>query len=304
LLKISARTTSDAETAMTDLFEVVFGQSPVVESRPDSSLRNIATFVESSEWSSGLTNVLRSGLRRIKDSGLGSSRLSIEQIRREDWAESWKRHFKPIEIGRALLIKPSWSRRPPRAGQAVIVLDPGLSFGTGQHHTTRYCLDHLAALRHIPVTRTLLSARRLGQNQSLLDLGAGSGILAIAAAKLGYSPVRAIDNDPEAVRIARQNARRNRVEGKLTIDCRDLTKDRWNRKMFDVVCANLIADVLIATSQRIAAAVNDGGFLIAAGILHREFGQVAAAFRARGLKVVHSKREGEWRSAVFRKPDV
>src|SRR4029079_17865294 len=98
------------------------------------------------------TGALRAGLKRISACGLniGTGKISCQKVRREDWAESWKRHFKPIEIGSALLIKPSWSKRPPKKGQAVIVLDPGLSFGTGQHATTSFCLKQLASRRTRP----------------------------------------------------------------------------------------------------------------------------------------------------------
>ena len=123
-----------------------------------------------------------------------TGRLRIRKLD-PDWKESWKRHFKPMEIGDALLIKPSWSKKRARKSQKVIVLDPGLSFGTGQHATTSFCLDEIVRLK-----RSASSPRRL---QSFLDIGTGSGILAIAAAKMGYAPIYAIDYDSDAVRIAR-----------------------------------------------------------------------------------------------------
>ena len=112
----------------------------------------------------------RAGLRRaLRRLWPGRAGILIKKLRRENWAESWKRHFKPVEIGRALLIKPGWSRRRARPGERVVRLDPGLSFGTGHHATTAFCLEQLAA------------CRRPGAGQSFLDMGAGSGILAIAA---------------------------------------------------------------------------------------------------------------------------
>src|ERR1051326_5781735 len=149
---------------------------------------------------------LRQELRRLAECGLAISpgRISVEKLRRGDWGESWERHFRPIEIGSALLLKPSWSRTKPKKTQAEVVLDPGLSFGTGQHPTTRFCLEQIVAF-HSP-----------NKPQSFLDLGTGSGILAIAAAKLGYRPVLALDVDPQAIRTARANARRN---GAVRIAC-------------------------------------------------------------------------------------
>src|SRR5262249_3273167 len=143
----------------------------------------------------------------------------------EDWAESWKRHFRPVEIGSRLLLKPSWSRRRPRKNQVLLVLDPGLSFGTGQHPTTRFCLEQLVAFA--------------SRNRSFLDLGTGSGILVIAAKKLGYRRVTAIDSDPDAVRIARANAKRNRLEEKLRLVHQDLTRLPVGWRKHDLVCANL-----------------------------------------------------------------
>ncbi len=207
---------------------------------------------------------------------------------REDWSESWKRHFKPIEIGSRLLIKPSWIKRRPRKNQAVVVLDPGLSFGTGNHPTTAFCLRELAA------------HRQPGIAQSFWDLGTGSGILAIAAAKLGYAPVRAVDFDPEAVRVARENARQNQVLRQIQIAREDVTQIRLtSREKFDFICANLISNLLLAEKRRIVNRLQTGGRLVLAGILQKEFPQVQRAYEKAGLKLAGSQIEGEWRSGAF-----
>src|SRR5262249_55485078 len=160
-----------------------------------------------------------------------------------------------------------WSRRRARKGQATVVLDPGLSFGTGQHPTTAFCLEQL-------VTR-----RVRGQPQSLLDLGTGSGILAIAAAKLGYVPIRAVDCDAEAVRTARGNACRNRLSHQVRFLQQDVAKlpDRQSKK-YSIVCANLLAPLLLAERRRILGQLENSGVLIAAGILKTEFSQLQRAF--------------------------
>ncbi|HXE42587.1 MAG TPA: 50S ribosomal protein L11 methyltransferase, partial [Candidatus Baltobacteraceae bacterium] len=238
---------------------------------------------------------LREGLKRIAECGLniGSGKISCQKVRREDWAESWKRHFKPIEIGSALLIKPSWIKRRPRKGQAVIVLDPGLSFGTGQHPTTSFCLHQLA--RH--ATRNTQHITR-----SFLDIGTGSGILAIAAAKLGYAPVDAFDFDPESVRIARENARKNGVLRKIYITRRDVTKlALHSAKKYDVICANLISTLLIAERTRILYRLKPDGVLVLAGILNSEFALVQRHFQRAGLRLIASQVEKEWRSGAFRR---
>ncbi len=190
-----------------------------------------------------------------------------------------------------MLIKPSWSKRPAKKNQAVIVLDPGLSFGTGQHPTTSFCLNQLAD-RHT----------QDGQSKaSFLDIGTGSGILAIAAAKLGYSPVHAFDFDPEAVRIARENARKNYVAEKLRMTRGDVTKiPARSAAKYDLICANLISTLLVAEQRRIIARLKSGGTLVLAGILNGEFSFVQRSYEKAGLRLVASRREKEWRSGSFR----
>jgi ribosomal protein L11 methyltransferase len=219
------------------------------------------------------------------------SRLLVKKLPRQNWAESWKRHFKPIEIGGALLIKPGWSRRPPRPGQRVIRLDPGLSFGTGHHATTSFCLHQLAA------------CRRRGAAQSFLDIGSGSGILAIAAAKLGYSPVHAFDFDPEAIRVSRSNVRANRVQDRVRPRRQDLALlPVQSSRQWDVICANLTADVLAAHAPKIRARLKPGGQLIVAGILRNEFRKICDIFATSRLTLAEHVINEEWDSGRFESP--
>ncbi len=193
-----------------------------------------------------------------------------------------------MEIGKTLLLKPSWSKKSPKKGQVVVVLDPGLSFGTGQHATTEFCLQEI--VRH--ANRT--------QPQSFLDIGTGSGILAIAASKLGYKPVYAFDFDPEAVRVSRANARSNGVLPKIRIVRDDVTQLPTSIKWrYDFICANLISDLLVAERKRIVAQLNPGGILVLAGILKKEFAEMQREFEKSGLKLVRAKSKKEWRSGSF-----
>ena len=218
--------------------------------------------------------------------------ILIRKLPRQNWAESWKRHFQPVEIGGALLIKPGWSRRRARPGQRVVVLDPGLSFGTGHHATTSFCLEQLAV------------CRRPGASQSFLDIGAGSGILAIAAAKLGYSPVQAFDYDPEAIRVSRANARRNRVPDRVRPRRLDLTRlPARRRRRWDVICANLTADLLASQAEKIRAWLKPGGQLIVAGILRSEFCRIRDQFETSGLTLARNGVKEEWHSGRFASPD-
>ena len=292
LWRVSVATTPEAEDAVSELLGTVSGQ-------PVSSYFNLETGVTTvtaycwrkPAWPAEWRAKIRVGLDQIKNCGLkiGAGKVTIAKMRREDWAESWKRHFQPIEIGHALLIKPSWSKRRPRKNQAVVILDPGLSFGTGQHPTTAFCLRELA---------------RCGKKEagwSFLDIGTGSGILAIAAAKLGYAPVHAFDFDPDAVRIARANARANGVHNQLRIVRRDVTKLPVQPvRQYDLICANLISTLLIAERCRIVAQLKRGGTLVLAGILKSEFSQMQTIFAELGLKLAAKKTEKEWRSGSFR----
>ncbi len=233
---------------------------------------------------------LRQELQAVRDAGLelGSGRVTIRPLRAKSWADSWKHHFKPINVGGVLLVKPDWMRDKPRPGQHVILLNPGLSFGTGHHPTTLFCLERLIA------------CRKTGQNQSFLDVGTGSGILAIAAAKLGYATVEAFDYDPVAVRVARENLRRNRVDDRVRAWRQDLVKLRGKaRPRRDVICANLVYDLLATEASTIGGWLKPGGRLIVAGILERQFDSIVTILCRFGLTLVARKTEGTWQSGEF-----
>jgi ribosomal protein L11 methyltransferase len=291
LWRISITTTIEAEEAVTELLGAILNQTASSHFNVETQISVVSVFgLQKMILARVIRDEISTGLKRIKDCGLniGFGKIKISKVRREDWAESWKRHFKAIEIGDALLVKPSWIKKRPRKNQAVVILDPGLSFGTGQHATTSFCLHEI------------VRCRKTGTQQSFLDIGTGSGILAIAATKLGYKPVRAFDFDPEAVRVAHANVRVNRIEGKIKITRADVTRlPVLAKQKYDLICANLISNLLIAEREKIAAQLNRGGILVLAGILKSEFSQVQTAFEDFGLKLVASRSEKEWRSGSF-----
>lgn len=285
------RTTPEGEESVAALLERSFGV-------PASSYTHLSTGTTSvtaylTRKPAGFLakrKTLRQELRNLKRFGLrvGPAQIRLTKLRPENWAEAWKRHFKPIDLGPALLIRPSWSRRTARSDQKVLVLDPGLSFGTGQHPTTMFCLQQLIAHRNS------------GQAQSCLDLGTGSGILALAAAKLGYRPVEALDNDPESIRAARANAQVNGVRRQIRFRLQDLAAwpTRPTRR-YELVCANLITPLLLALRPRILKRLAPNGRLVLAGILRREFPRIQSAYEAAGLRLVRSQSHGEWRSGAM-----
>lgn len=296
LWQISVTVSPQAEEMVSALFEKVFERSPVVYVDAQKNVSVVSVYSDKSkEWifaqRSGLKSALLSALRfgtASRSAQQPQFKISVKKLRREDWAESWKKHFRPLEIGPILLLKPSWSKHRARKKQAVVVLNPGLSFGTGQHPTTEFCL------------RQLVAHRDSASHRSFLDIGTGSGILAIAAAKLGYAPVEAFDSDSDSVRIATANAKRNRVHGKILIRQQDVAKlSAKSERQYDLICANLVANLLVEQRKKIIARLKPGGVLALAGILKTEFPQVQRAYEAAGLKLFQSRAQKEWRSGAF-----
>jgi ribosomal protein L11 methyltransferase len=308
LWRISIATTLEAEDAVAELLGAILGRRASSHFNVETRVSVVTVYgPQKMILSRAAREKISAGLKRIKNCGLkiGPGKIKTAKVRREDWAESWKKHFKPIEIGNALLVKPSWIKRPPRKNLAVVILDPGLSFGTGQHPTTSFCLHQIVVAVGRPPQipkkpKDAALCREAATTKSFLDIGTGSGILAIAAAKLGYQPVRAFDFDPEAVRVAQANVRANRISHKLQITRGDVTKlPLRTAQRYDLICANLISNLLIAERRRIVRQLHKNGTLVLAGILKSEFVQVQKAFEDLGLKLVRSKSEKEWRSGSF-----
>jgi ribosomal protein L11 methyltransferase len=291
LWTLSVATSALAEEAVTEWLARTFGAQPTSYTDVDSGRTTVTVFLNKRpDWSTARRLALKNSLKKLKRFGLDRRllRISLTKLPRQNWAESWKRHFRPIEIRSRLLIKPHWSRRRPARNQATVILNPGLSFGTGQHPTTKFCLDQIVAWRRPTVT------------QSFLDLGSGSGILAIAAAKLGYSPVNALDSDPEAIRFAQANIRLNRLSRQVRVSQMDVSRlPRRPPQRYSLVCANLIVNLLVKEKERIVAHLEKGGLLVLAGILATEFTKVRREYAKRGLRLVTHRTEGEWRSGSF-----
>ena len=208
-------------------------------------------------------------------------------IQEEKWAESWKAHFKPLHATSRIVIRPPWEEYPGKKGEMVITIDPGMAFGTGSHPTTRMCLQSLEEL--IPV---------FAHPPSVLDFGTGSGILAIAAEKLGAPRILALDVDPAAIRCARQNAALNRMKGR--IDFR-ISPARDLRQRFGIVVANLLPQELCQASSFLARRVSPRGFLVVSGILKGQKEEMASTFIERGLTMESSKEKKGWACLTLRK---
>jgi ribosomal protein L11 methyltransferase len=203
-----------------------------------------------------------------------------------DWAEAWKAHYHPIRIGERLIIRPLWIVRPLQPGEVEIALDPGMAFGTGTHPTTQLCLQALEA--------TLPAGGRV------LDLGCGSGILAIGAAKLGAAQVVALDIDPLAVTVTRENAAQNGVADIITASEGSLATviaavDADPAYPFDYVVCNILARIIIQLcSERLGDSVRAGGIAVFSGIIVEQADDVEAALRAAGLTPTGRRVMGDW----------
>ncbi|HEV2664804.1 MAG TPA: 50S ribosomal protein L11 methyltransferase [Blastocatellia bacterium] len=228
-------------------------------------------------------------LRDLKLIGLpefalrGIKRLTVAD---QDWLAEWKKGYEPIPIGRSLLICPSWRRdQGGNTGRVVIEIDPGMAFGTGTHETTRGCLEML---------------EKYWKGGSLLDVGTGAGILAIAAIKLRPgSRVVGFDVDPEAVEVALENSAINGVADEIEIEVNKLGS--YHGQEFDLVMANLTADAIIPLSPEFPQVLKPQGALIVSGILLEQTDDVRAALESHNLSVIEMKPDGEWVTMALRK---
>lgn len=233
------------------------------------------------------------GLREIGE-------LQTRLVHEADWATAWKRHVGVLRIGRGIVIRPTWRRHHRQPGDTVIAMDPGMAFGTGLHPTTRLCLAGIE--RWADEGRLARGGARGGARDGrarLLDVGCGSGILAIAAGLLGAGELVGVDTDPIAVEATLTNARRNRLARRLRARQGSLPSGAGP---FDLVAANLIASVLVALAADLAAELAPGGRLLASGIFVDREAEVRAAFEAAGLRVVRRDAEGDWVALEAERP--
>ena len=197
-----------------------------------------------------------------------------------DWEALWRQHHRPVAVGRRLLVAPPWDVPRP-AGREVLVIEPGMAFGTGQHATTRACLEAIEA------------AVGTGQVRSALDVGTGSGVLALALARLGVERVVALDTDPAVVPLARANLARNGA-ARVALLAGPLAAVRGR---FDLVVANLLADAIVAEAGALARAVGPGGRLVVSGLVAEQLPAVRAAYP--GWRVGETRAEGAWRTLTL-----
>ncbi len=217
----------------------------------------------------------------------------LRELTEEDWAEAWKQQYHRLNVGRRIIIVPAWETYNPAAGEVVIQLEPGMAFGTGLHPTTRLCL---AAMEEA-----------IPPGGAVLDVGTGSGVLAIAAAKLDAGSVLAIDADPVAVRVARENVAANEVEGQVTVRHASLPGGEavpWrfdaeglellSEGEYDLVVINILAPVIVGMAPALRARTRQRGRLIVAGLIERQAEDVVGALQSQGLTILGQSQEQDW----------
>ena len=204
--------------------------------------------------------------------------IALDRCVKEDWINNWKKYFKPIPVGEKLLIRPVWEEVTPAQGRVVLDLEPGLAFGTGTHETTRLCMELLEKYVH--------------GNESVLDVGCGSGILSVAALLLGAKEAVGVDIDSLAVKTAVENAQRNHVEDRFTGLCGDLT-DKVSGT-YDIVVANIVADVICVLTKNVRNFMKPHTVYLMSGIIDTREADVQAALATAGFVVTDRYEEKGW----------
>lgn len=203
------------------------------------------------------------------------------------WEETWKKYYKPLKIGRNIIIKPSWEEYKEEDGDIIIHLDPGMAFGTGTHETTMMCTKSLES--HVE------------KGDTVYDIGCGSGILSIVAARLGAEKVTAVDLDPNSVRVARENVLLNHVEDRVHIFQGNLFDKLTTGDKADIVVANIIAEIIVLMSKDIGQYIKDDGIFITSGIILDKISLVEEELKANNFKIKKTEIDGEWACIIAQK---
>ena len=305
--EVSFRTSHDAVEAVSALFGDAGASGTVIEDpalineyihsglwdytdipeQKETSVVTVKAYFSADDSLEEKLSALREGLNRIAGRGVDTqpAEFSVARVQDEDWANSWKKYFHTDRVGERIVIQPSWEEYEPRAGEVVLRLDPGAAFGTGTHPTTAMCLRAMEKL--------------VKPGMTVFDVGTGSGVLAIAAAKLGAKTVRAVDYDATAVRVALENIEANGV-GNLVFTAESDLFSAIDGKA-GLVTANLIADLVIRLLPELDAHLEKGGALLASGVIENRAQEVREATETAGFFVAEDFEEKEWHAMVIRR---
>jgi ribosomal protein L11 methyltransferase len=266
-----------------------------LDSLEGSPTSTVTVYFEANESLEANIAHVRSFLSKVGPSfpGFSFKEPLVVFLNEEDWGNSWKEHFKPARIGKRLVIKPTWEKFHAEREDIILQLDPGMAFGTGTHPSTRFCLE---ILEKIYFHEGIFIRQDEKKPSTVLDVGTGSGILSIAAAKLGAREVTAIDIDPQAVMVAAENLMLNGVEQSVLVSATPISSIECS---FDLIVANILAEALVNLAPELVKRINPGGFLILSGILTEKEQTVLDCYSAFAFTLMETKREGEWSCLTF-----
>ena len=255
------------------------------ETYPTSGVHVKAYVPASGDFQDLLSN-LKKEIERLRTMlDIGSGDVTVAEIDEEDWAHSWKQYYKPVKISQQLTIVPLWEEYTPQPEENVILLDPGMAFGTGTHPTTMLCIQAIE--------------NYIREGDHVIDVGTGSGVLSIAAAKLGAASVKALDLDSVAVESARQNVETNGVGELVQVDTGDLLKGVEGE--YDLVVANILADVILLFIEDAYARTKSGGRFITSGIIGEKRAEVTSALVAAGFEIEETRVMEDWVAIIAKK---
>ena len=245
----------------------------------------VRTYIAAESYDPVVVEQIREGLwhlGRIRPIG----ELTVSERSEEDWASAWKEHYRPLRASERVVIRPPWFEYEEQPGDIVLILDPGMAFGTGMHPTTRLSLMQIE--------------RSVHSGQSVFDVGTGSGVLALAAARFGAEAIDAVDVEPMAIRVATRNLELNDATGEIRLNVG--SADWALGKIYDVVIANIIARVLISIADDLVAAIKPGGLLLLSGVIEPKETETRDRFDALGMELVERRQIEDWISLTYRAP--
>lgn len=234
---------------------------------------------------SKVLNEMEQAVGRIEANMGSRCRFYVNEVSEEDWESSWKQYYHSFNVGR-LLIKPSWEERPLKQGEVLVELDPGMAFGTGVHASTRFCLQFID--------------KYIEGGERVADAGCGSGILSIAAGRLGASSVHGWDIDELAVKIARENVRLNELDGIVSLETGDAVEKMGGRK-YDVVLANITAELVVNLIPEAAKVLEPGGRLFGSGIVVGRWPAVQTRLEEAGFEIIEVLKDIDWIGVAARR---
>lgn len=227
-------------------------------------------------------NIIKERINALKEFGIdiGDAIVELSEVDEQDWANEWKNYYKPTKIGEKIVVKPTWEEYEKKEDDLIVELDPGMAFGTGTHETTNMCIQQLE--------------KYVNEKSKVFDIGCGSGILAISAAKLGAKDVLAVDLDEVAVKVSKENVSLNNVDIKVIHgNLMEVVNDKA-----DIVVANIIADIIKILAKDIKNFMKEDAVFISSGIIHKKVDEVKKSLEENGLEIVEIQTLGEWNAIV------